>query len=186
MKLALSIILVFLGGYFPVSNDLQIKKKETEKKMELKLFSDAFKDGEFIPLKYTCDGVNISPPLKWEHPPKDTKSFALICDDPDAPAGDWVHWVVYNIPSAARELTENASGQKHLPHNSIEGLNDYRKTNYSGPCPPSGTHRYFFKLYALDILLNLKQGADKKELLDIMEGHILALTELVGKYQRKR
>lgn len=154
--------------------------------MEFKIFSEAFKDGDMIPSKFTCDGVNISPPLNWVHPPKDTKSFALINDDPDAPIGDWVHWIVYNIPSATRELKEDASGQKHLPHNAIEGLNDFRRTSYGGPCPPSGTHRYFFKLYALDTLLNLKAGVAKKELLEAMKGHILALTEMVGKYHRKR
>lgn len=186
MKSVLSLSFVFFFAAFSVSLKTYVIKTGTDDKMEFQLFSEAFKDGDFIPAKYTCDGINISPPLNWVHPPKDTKSFALINDDPDAPAGDWVHWVVYNIPSAARELKENASKLKHLPHNSIEGINDFRQTGYGGPCPPSGIHRYFFKLYALDTLLNLKQRVAKKELLDAMEGHILALTELVGKYQRQR
>jgi len=185
MKFILSIILLYIitSSHIFMPKTYQTKKGD---KMEFKVFSEAFKDGDMIPSKYTCDGVNISPPLNWVHPPKDTKSFALINDDPDAPIGDWVHWIVYNIPSATRELKEDASGKKHLPHNAIEGLNDFRRTSYGGPCPPSGTHRYFFKLYALDTLLNLKTGVAKKELLEAMKGHILALTEMVGKYQRKR
>ena len=186
MKSVLFLLLVSVIAGFSVSSSTIENQKGTDNKMEFQLFSEAFKDGDIIPSQYTCDGINVSPPLNWVHPPKDTKSYALINDDPDAPAGNWVHWIVYNIPPAARELKENASKQKHLHHNSIEGINDFRQIGYGGPCPPSGTHRYFFKLYALDTLLNLKHRVAKKELLDAMEGHILALTELVGKYQRQR
>ena len=153
--------------------------------MEFRLFSSAFKEGEFIPSKYTCDGANISPPLNWLNTPGKSKSLAIICDDPDAPVGDWVHWVVYNIPPNITELKEEASSDKALPHGTCQGINDFRKNNYGGPCPPSGAHRYFFKLYALDIPLQCKTGFTKKLLLDAMKGHILAEASLMGKYKRK-
>jgi len=153
--------------------------------MDFKIFSSAFKEGELIPSKYTCDGINISPPLNWNNPPKGTKTFALINDDPDAPIGDWVHWIVHNIPADVLELKEEASSKKTLPKGAVEGLNDFRKYNYGGPCPPSGTHRYFFKLYALDSSLLLKEGVTKKQLLEAMKGHILAEATLIGKYKRK-
>ncbi|MCX6169849.1 MAG: YbhB/YbcL family Raf kinase inhibitor-like protein [Ignavibacteriales bacterium] len=154
--------------------------------MDFKLFSPSFKDGELIPPKYTCDGANISPPLSWTTPPEKTKSFAIIVDDPDAPVGAWVHWILFNIPSDARELIEESSSKHNLPKGTIEGTNDFRKNNYGGPCPPSGTHRYFFKLYALDLLLPLKESTTKKQLLDAMKGHILAEAILIGKYNRQR
>ena len=152
--------------------------------MEFRLFSSAFKEGEFIPAKFTCDGPNISPPLNWINIPEKTKSLALICDDPDAPVGDWVHWVVYNIPPTTTELKEEASSDKELPHGTCEGINDFRKNNYGGPCPPSGIHRYFFTLYALDTLLQCKTGFTKNLLLEAMSGHILAEASLIGKYKR--
>lgn len=152
--------------------------------MDFKIYSPAFKEGELIPSKYTCDGVNISPPLDWANPPKGTETFALINDDPDAPIGDWVHWVVFNIPAEVTQLPEASSSKHLLPKGTIEGMNDFRKDNYGGPCPPSGTHRYFFKLYALDVLLQLKETATKKQLLDAMKGHILAEAILIGRYKR--
>ena len=154
--------------------------------MNMVLESAAFRAGDMIPAKYTCDGENMSPPLKWSNAPEGTKSFALIADDPDAPGGTWVHWVVYNIPAGARELPEKASQTKKLPPGSLEGVTDFRANTYGGPCPPSGVHRYFFKLYALDTALNFRAGASKKQLLDAMKGHILAQAELVGKYKRQR
>ena len=157
-----------------------------EHKMKLKIESPAFKDGGLIPSKYTCDGENISPPLRWTNAPIETKTFALITDDPDAPVGDWVHWVIYNIPSGTQELKECASSKKLLPKEAIEGMTDFRKTGYGGPCPPSGTHRYFFKLYALDIVLHLPEAATKKQLLDAMQGHILFQVVLIGKYGRQK
>ena len=152
--------------------------------MNMVVESPAFRAGDMIPAKYTCDGENISPPLKWTSAPEGTKSFALIADDPDAPMGTWVHWVVYNIPASARELPEKASQTKKLPPGSLEGVTDFRENTYGGPCPPSGVHRYFFKLYALDTVLNLRAGASKKQLLDSMKGHILTQAEHVGKYRR--
>ncbi len=157
-----------------------------ESNMKFQITSSAFKDGEMIPSKYTCDGENISPPLSWSEIPNGTKSLALINDDPDAPVGDWVHWIVFNIPHDVQELKEAASNKKLLPKGTIEGLNDWNRVGYGGPCPPSGVHRYFFKLYALDNVLSLKEGATKRQLLDAMKGHILGTAQLIGKYQRKR
>lgn len=154
--------------------------------MEIKIESSAFKYGEFIPVKYTCDGENVSPPLKWSGAPANTKSLALISDDPDAPIGDWVHWVMYNIPPNVFELEEKIPADKILQNGAIHGLNDFRKFGYGGPCPPSGVHRYFFKIYALDTMLDLPPGATKKQLLEAMKNHIIAQGELMGKYQRKR
>lgn len=173
------ISIIFIQTLYP-----QTSKKE--RKMEIKIESSAFKYGEFIPVKYTCDGENVSPPLKWSGSPANTKSFALISDDPDAPIGDWVHWVMYNIPPNIFELAEKIPADKILKNGAIHGLNDFRKFGYGGPCPPSGVHRYFFKIYALDTMLDLPPGATKKQLLDAMKNHIIAQGELMGKYQRKR
>jgi hypothetical protein len=151
----------------------------------MELTSAAFKPGEMIPAKYTCDGPDVSPPLTWSDPPTGTKSFALISDDPDAPVGTWVHWVLWNIPASARSLEENLPKQGSLPHGARQGTTDFRRIGYGGPCPPSGTHRYFFKLYALDTTLDLPAATTKKHLEKAMQGHILAQAELMGKYRRR-
>lgn len=152
--------------------------------MEITLRSPAFEEGGMIPRQYTCDGQDISPPLAWDSIPEGTKSLALICDDPDAPRGDWVHWVMFNVPAEARLLPENVPTQKELPNGALQGSNDFRRIGYGGPCPPGGTHRYFFKLYALDTLLKLNAGAGKADVLKAMEGHILGQGQLMGKYKR--
>jgi Raf kinase inhibitor-like YbhB/YbcL family protein len=154
------------------------------KKMQIKVKSSAFEEGGMIPKRYTCDGTDVSPPLAWTSVPEGTKSIALICDDPDAPMGTWVHWVLFNLPAEVKELPENVPPQKRLENGAIQGANDFRKIGYGGPCPPGGTHRYYFKLYALDTEMNLQAGATKKELLKAMEGHILAEGQLMGKYKR--
>lgn len=151
--------------------------------MELK--SSAFDHGGMIPSKYTCDGADLSPPLEWGTAPADTKSFALICDDPDAPVKTWVHWVYYDIPAGTKGLPENVAPQKEPPSGGKQGTNDFRKIGYGGPCPPGGTHRYYFKIYALDAVLDLSASATKKQLLKEMEGHILDQAELMGKYKRR-
>lgn len=153
--------------------------------MALKVESSAFKEGEMIPAKYTCDGMNVSPQIKWSGAPEGVKSFALISDDPDAPMGVWVHWVVYNIPPAVKELPEHVPASEKLGNGALQGVNDSRKTGYGGPCPPTGTHRYYFKVYALDKMLDLGPGATKKKVLDAMKGHILAEGQVMGKYKRK-
>ena len=149
------------------------------------LTSTAFAAGEPIPQKYTCDGQDISPPLQWSDPPQGTQSLALICDDPDAPIGTWVHWVLFNLPVESRSLPEAVPSDADLSDGSRHGENGWRRPGYGGPCPPSGTHRYFFKLYALDAVLDLEAGASKKQVLQAMEGHILAQAELMGVYSRK-
>lgn len=152
--------------------------------MALQITSPAFAAGQPIPVQYTCRGQDISPPLVWSDPPPGTHAFALICDDPDAPAGDWVHWLIYNIPATARSLPEGLSADGQLADGSRQGLNGWRTTGYRGPCPPSGTHRYFFKLYALDAPLSLPPAADKAQLLRAMQGHILAQAELMGTFSK--
>ncbi|HET6490354.1 MAG TPA: YbhB/YbcL family Raf kinase inhibitor-like protein [Syntrophales bacterium] len=146
--------------------------------------SSAFGSGEMIAAKFTCDGADFSPPLEWAGSPAGTKSFALVCDDPDAPMGTWVHWVIYDIPPTATMLAEGITREKDLPGGGTQGVNDFRKIGYGGPCPPGGTHRYFFKLYALDTMLGLKPGITKDQLLKAMRGHILAEAQLMGTYRR--
>ena len=159
------------------------------KVMNLQITSTAFSEGQPIPAKYTCEGSDISPPLQWipqGGTPANTKSFALIADDPDAPMGTWVHWVLYDLPATATEFAENTPKSPQLPGGAKQGLNSGSRSGYSGPCPPPGKpHRYFFKLYALDTMLDLKPGATKKDLLKAMEGHVLAEGQLMGTYQRK-
>jgi Raf kinase inhibitor-like YbhB/YbcL family protein len=152
--------------------------------MTLPISSSAFANGSMIPSQYTCDGVNISPPLQWSGSPVAAKTFALIVDDPDAPAKTWVHWVVYDLPANATQLTENIGQAKTLGSGGKQGTNDFKRIGYGGPCPPSGTHRYFFKLYAVDIETSLPPGATKDELLKAIDGHVVAQGEVVGKYKR--
>jgi hypothetical protein len=150
----------------------------------MKIQSQAFDEGGMIPKRYTCDDLDISPSLKWSAIPNGTKTISLICDDPDAPMGTWVHWVIFNIPSSITELAENIPPQKTLANGAKQGINDFGKIGYGGPCPPRGIHRYYFKLYALDVEVDLEGGATKDELLKAMEGHILAKAQLMGKYKR--
>ncbi|MFC1738478.1 YbhB/YbcL family Raf kinase inhibitor-like protein [Planctomycetota bacterium] len=153
--------------------------------MEIKITSPAFEEGGMIPSKYTCDGEDISPPLQWQNVPEGTKSIALISDDPDAPMGTWVHWVLYELPAETSELAENIPADESLPNGAKQGTSDFGRIGYGGPCPPSGTHRYFFKIYALDSDAGLEAGATKGQLLKAMEGHILATGQLIGKYKRQ-
>jgi len=144
------------------------------------LYSDAFADGEPIPSSYTCDGDNISPPLNWADPPAGTETFALIVDDPDAPGGTWVHWVLFNIPGDLRALEPGAGP----PEGSVTGVNGWGRNAYGGPCPPLGTHRYVFTLYALNTTLTLDEGATKDDVLKAAEGHAIGLARLTGTYSR--
>jgi Raf kinase inhibitor-like YbhB/YbcL family protein len=154
-------------------------------KMDIRLTSTAFTEGGTIPRKHTCDGSDVSPPLAWDNVPGGTKSFALICDDPDAPMGTWVHWVLFNLPADTRSLPEAVPPDKELPNGARQGTNDFRKIGYGGPCPPPGKpHRYFFKLYALDTVLDLPAGSTKPQVVKAMEGHVLAEGQLMGKYGR--
>ena len=150
----------------------------------MEITSVAFKEGQPIPRQYTCDGINISPPLEWNGVPKTAKTIAIICDDPDAPAGTWVHWVLYNLPADKIGLIENTPAAETLSGGGMQGKNDFGKIGYGGPCPPSGTHRYFFKAYALDSELPLKPGATKAEVEKAMEGHVSMQAQLKGTYKR--
>lgn len=153
----------------------------------MKLRSPSFGDGEQIPVKFTCDGRDVSPPLQWNDAPAGTKSFALICEDPDAPAGTWVHWVLFNLPAAKGELPEHVSTSEILPGGAKQGRNDFKRIGYGGPCPPPGKpHRYFFKLYALATELALEPRATKTDVLHAMRGHVLAEASLMGTYERHR
>jgi Raf kinase inhibitor-like YbhB/YbcL family protein len=148
------------------------------------LISPAFNNGGMIPRKYTCDGADASPPLAWDLAPEGTKSFAIICDDPDAPMGTWVHWIYYNIPPGTKSLPENIAREEHPDTGGDQRANDFNKIGYEGPCPPGGTHRYYFKLYALDSMLNLAPGATKKQFLKEIENHIIGQAQLMGIYKR--
>ena len=153
--------------------------------MAFAIRSTAFSAGGTIPKRYTCDGPDVPPPLSWTEPPAGTKSLALIMDDPDAPVGTWVHWVLYNLPASTRELAEGTPTSETLANGARQGTNDFRKIGYGGPCPPQGpAHRYFFKLHALDTELNLAPGATKKQLEAAIAGHILTQAELIGRYGR--
>ena len=145
---------------------------------DMKLSSSAFEDDGAIPSEYTCDGADVSPPLTFSSIPEKTESFALIVDDPDAPMGTWVHWLVWNIP------TNKTVFSKGDNNTYPQGRNDFGKLDYGGPCPPSGTHHYFFKLYALDTMLELEEGANKKQLESAMSRHIIEEAQLLGKYSR--
>lgn len=151
----------------------------------LTVTSTAFVEGDMVPKQYTCDGRDVSPPLSWSGIPDGAKSIALICDDPDAPVGTWVHWVVYDMPASTSGLPEHVTAAGGLPRGAKQGMNDFRKMDYGGPCPPGGIHRYFFKVYALDRELGLREGATRAELVKSMEGHILAQGQLMGRYSRR-
>jgi Raf kinase inhibitor-like YbhB/YbcL family protein len=154
--------------------------------MAMKLTTPAFRAGEIIPSKHSCEGVNVSPPLQWDGVPAGAKSLALICDDPDAPVGTWVHWVLYNLPVTISNLPEDVPTSETLSFGAKQGTNDFRRVGYGGPCPPPGKpHRYYFKLYAVDVELALKPRATKNELLRSMDGHILAEAQLMGTYKRR-
>jgi Raf kinase inhibitor-like YbhB/YbcL family protein len=158
---------------------------ESGSPQQFMLTSSAFQAGAEIARKYTCDGDDVSPPLRWENPPAGTKAFAMITDDPDAPGRTWVHWLIYDLSPETKELTEAISKTEVIAGGAKQGINDFRKLGYGGPCPPPGsTHRYYFKLYALDAATNLKARATKQELLDALKGHVLGEADLMGRYRR--
>lgn len=193
IALIIVLILVFGAGIYWFSKQWpkkvvpQASKSISKEEIELgkggeamKIKSSAFEENGIIPKKYTCDGEDVNPPLSFEDIPEETKSLALIVDDPDAPAKVWTHWVVFNIPPTTTEIGENS-----VPEGAIQGKNDFGKVEYGGPCPPPGpAHRYRFKIYGLDIELDLEEGASKQAVEQAMEGHILAQGILVGKYGR--
>ena len=164
----------------PAPIDLQEKQA-----MPFRLTSSAFVEGNTIPRRFTCDGENVSPPLSWSAIPDGAASLALIVDDPDAPAGTWVHWVLFDLPADTTNLSEGLPASETLANGARQGRNDFKRVGYGGPCPPRGsTHRYFFKLYALDTKLDLRSGVTKATVEDAMTGHVLAAGQLIGRYQR--
>lgn len=152
--------------------------------MVIRISSTVFDEGEPIPTRYTCNGVDISPPLEWDVLPENTESIVLICEDPDAPGGLWTHWVIFNLPGDTMNLPEHVVGREMLDNGAVQGLNDFGRVGYNGPCPPGGTHRYFYKIYALDNKLDLPSLIKRDELLEAMEGHILDQGWLMGVYTR--
>jgi Raf kinase inhibitor-like YbhB/YbcL family protein len=160
--------------------------KERSTPMTITIRSAGFADDQSIPQKYTCDGEDVSPSLSWDNAPDGTKSFALICDDPDAPSGTWVHWVIYDLSAGTRELPEAIPAKEEVLSGARQGTNDFKRIGYGGPCPPKGNaHRYYFKLYALDSVLNLKAGATKGDVENAMKGHALGEGTIMGTYKRK-
>jgi Raf kinase inhibitor-like YbhB/YbcL family protein len=153
--------------------------------MALQLTSRAFKEGEMIPAHYTADGEDVSPPLAWSNVPAEAKSFAILCDDPDAPGGSFCHWIIYNIPPGMVQFPEAFPSFNSLPNGTKQGTNDFGSIGYRGPAPPSGVHRYYFKLYALSAVLDLEPGAKKAQLESRIQRRIVGEAQLMGKYQRK-
>jgi len=176
--LCLGSVLSWTGPVSPAQGDADMTTGT------LKIESSAFREGGMIPKLYTCDGADLSPSLSWGAIPPGAKSLALIVDDPDAPAKTWVHWVVFDLPADSGGLPESVPADPTLASGARQGINDFQRIGYGGPCPPGGTHRYFFKLYALDTRLELDPGSSKSQLLSAMEGHILAEGQLMGRYAR--
>ncbi len=170
-----TILTICMAGFFLAGTSL----------MAFELKTSAFTAGGAMPSIYTCQGKDISPPLTWSGAPEKTRSFVLICDDLDAPMTTWVHWVYYDIPSTASSLPEGMSTQEKPEQGGIHGTSSFGYFGYGGPCPPWGTHRYFFRLYALDTMLSLAPGEKKKAVLKAMEGHVLGTAELMGTYKKK-
>lgn len=185
------VMVLWIAGIGPAALDrngaepILLSAAQGARTMAFAIASTSFPNGGDIPKKFTCDGADVSPEISWTEPPAGAQSFALIADDPDAPAGTWTHWVLFDVPPATTSLPEGVSKIDELPGGERQGRNDFRKIGYNGPCPPPGkAHRYFFKLYALGSKLNLKPGATKQEVEQAMQGHILGKAEWVGKYKR--
>jgi Raf kinase inhibitor-like YbhB/YbcL family protein len=175
------LLVVCLGNAFAQ----QAKPATTGAAAPFMLSSTAFAMGAEIPQQYSCKGEDMSPPLAWSGAPASTVTFAIIMDDPDAPGGDWVHWVVWNLPKSERSLPQAVARQDHMSDGGLQGKSSFRKTGYSGPCPPRGApHRYYFRLYALDADLNLPAGANRTQLDAAMKGHVLAETGYMGTFHK--
>lgn len=159
---------------------------EGEDTMAIAVTSPAFEDGGMIPKKFTCDGQDISPPLHIDGVPSEARSLTLIADDPDAPSGTWVHWVLYDLPPNTTELPENTPVDEEIQNGARHGVTDFKRFGYGGPCPPSGTHRYYFKVYALDTMLDLSGSVTKADIIKAMQGHVLAEGQLMGRYARQK
>jgi Raf kinase inhibitor-like YbhB/YbcL family protein len=179
MKINKPLCLLLLMSFMAAASLLNAK--EVKKMTQMKMTTPAFENGQEIPEKFTCDGNDVNPHLVIEGVPREAKSLALIMDDPDAPAGTWVHWMMWNIDPAVEQIPEGS-----VPHGAQQGVNSWKRSDYGGPCPPSGTHRYFFRLYALSDKLSLPTGTNRKDLDHAMHGKILAQCELMGTYSSKK
>jgi Raf kinase inhibitor-like YbhB/YbcL family protein len=157
---------------------------EPDDQMTFKITSLEFGEGQPLPRRFTCDGMDISPPLNWKNDPAGTISFTLVVNDPDAPAGGWVHWLLFNIPAETRQLAEGIPAEKVLPDGTLQGRNSWHQVRYGGPCPPSGIHHYYFKLYALDCKMKMEGEVERREIKYCLQGHILVQTQLMGIYSR--
>ena len=176
--LLLILLLAIVSGC--IANENEVNNME-----KISISSEAFKDGGTIPEEYTCEGEDISPPLSWQGLPAGTKSVALIMDDPDAPGRTFVHWVIYNIPLSTQKLAKGTPRKEKLVDGSLQGMTDFGRAGYGGPCPPPGKpHRYFFKIYAIDKILDLPSNVSKGDVETAMKGHIISKGELIGKYAR--
>ena len=176
------IFLFILGEIFLLGTDNTLKNSASQQPVtsnRMFLKSSAFSHNGNIPSKYTCDGEDLSPPLSIKNPPKDTKSFVLIVHDPDAPAKDWLHWTLWNIAPEIREISENT-----VPQGALQGMTDFGRSGWGGPCPPSGTHRYFFELYALDTMLDIARDSNRKTMEDALASHVIEKAELMAHYKR--
>lgn len=183
--LTLIALLIFLATLNIYSVDKKKGNKKIElKKTEIKVTSSAFNEGEMIPKKYTCEGDNLTPPLAWTNIPSGTKSLAIIVDDSDAASGSFIHWLVYNINPEIKEIKEDINTQRQIYTRVTQGMNDARRVGYIGPCPPNGVHRYFFKVYALDVNLGISAGTNIKDVMKLIEKHIIAEGKLMGKFTK--
>lgn len=185
-KVALVALAVILaGGCATVGSDVEEEALGMEDlPMPIMITSTAFEDGESIPRQYTCDGDDVSPPLDWSDVPAGAQSLVLIVDDPDAPRGDWLHWLIYDLPAGDGSLPEGVGQAENKPGGGVQGNNSWRRADYGGPCPPSGTHRYFFTLYALDTRLELDPGTTRLQVEQAMDGHVMGQGQLMGRYGR--
>lgn len=182
-----ALVAIGLGMIAAISGFAQAEEEPSgQLASEFKIESSAFKEGESIPSRHTCDGEDVSPEFAWKGVPEGTQSFAMIFDDPKTAIGVWVHWVIYNIPGDAVGLPEAIPAEEVLENGTVQGKSSWGKIGFRGSCPPTGEHTYHFKLYALDARLDLPPGATKKELLEAMEGHTLDKTQLTGRYERER
>ncbi|MFC1854805.1 YbhB/YbcL family Raf kinase inhibitor-like protein [Candidatus Dependentiae bacterium] len=185
----LAVVVLFLGRMFAKKKNVtgstaKASTKSVERKVvKINVSSSAFSDGDTLPINYTCEGKDISPPISWSNLPPNTKSVALVCDDPDAPMGTWVHWVLFNIPVNVTSLEEGVD--ETTISGVVRGNNSWNRVGYGGACPPSGKHRYIFRVYAFDTTLSIKEGSTKIELADAMKGHVLGEGELMSKYARR-
>lgn len=196
------VLLIFLGACVPMKNTFNSQEPDQSQKngglqltqdepaamegdmIKFQLSSPAFEHKGKIPPKYTCKGEDVSPPMEWTDAPSGVVSYALIMDDPDAPVGTWVHWVVFNIPGSTTSLSEGIESGQSVLKGALQGKSSWGRNQYNGPCPPAGEHRYFFKLYALDVELNLKDNATKADVVQAIQGHTLGLAELMGVFSK--